>query len=331
LGYEDIDAATFTGWGVDYLKYDNCNVPSSWPADEFNDCHPDYNHPNGPNATCIDEGEAPAGYDWGTSSTAKRFNRMHEALEKQQRTILLSLSCWGQSGVWEWGNATAASWRMTDDIFSYWARVIHILNYNSFKLNSVNFWGHNDVDMLEVGNGNLTLTETRTHFALWAAMKSPLLIGTDLSTLSDDNLAILKNKWLLDFNQDPVIGEPATPYKWGTNPDWTYNDTFPAEFWSGQSSQHGILVLMINTDSTTQLKTANFSEIPGTIAGASYEVTDVWTSQQLGCFTGSWSADVESHDTAAVLLNLCATVSPVEQKAVETKAASVKTKSFATY
>jgi alpha-galactosidase len=25
LGHEQIDAQTFAGWGVDYLKYDNCN------------------------------------------------------------------------------------------------------------------------------------------------------------------------------------------------------------------------------------------------------------------------------------------------------------------
>lgn len=42
----------------------------------------------------------------------------------------------------------------------------------------VDFWGHPDPDMLEVGNGALTLEENRAHFALWAIMKSPLIIGT---------------------------------------------------------------------------------------------------------------------------------------------------------
>lgn len=32
--------------------------------------------------------------------------------------------------------------------------------------------------MLEVGNGDLTVQENRAHFALWAIMKSPLIIGT---------------------------------------------------------------------------------------------------------------------------------------------------------
>lgn len=59
-----------------------------------------------------------------------------------------------------------------------WVRIAEIANENTFLLDYVDFWGHPDPDMLEVGNGNLTLAENRAHFALWAAMKSPLLIGT---------------------------------------------------------------------------------------------------------------------------------------------------------
>lgn len=40
--------------------------------------------------------------------------------------------------------------------------------------------GFNDPDMLQIGNGGLRLCEERSHFALWAALKSPLLIGADL-------------------------------------------------------------------------------------------------------------------------------------------------------
>ncbi|OBT54139.1 hypothetical protein VE04_06758 [Pseudogymnoascus sp. 24MN13] len=29
IGYEDVDAATFAAWGIDYLKYDNCYVPNN--------------------------------------------------------------------------------------------------------------------------------------------------------------------------------------------------------------------------------------------------------------------------------------------------------------
>jgi len=59
-----------------------------------------------------------------------------------------------------------------------WGRITTIANLNAHHLDSVDFWGHNDPDMLEVGNGYLTLEENRAHFALWAIMKSPLIIGT---------------------------------------------------------------------------------------------------------------------------------------------------------
>ncbi|KAG6477750.1 hypothetical protein ZIOFF_061181 [Zingiber officinale] len=53
LGYEDHDAKTFANWGVDYLKYDNCNSPGTSPrgsmssrADE-NDRWASYSRPGG--------------------------------------------------------------------------------------------------------------------------------------------------------------------------------------------------------------------------------------------------------------------------------------------
>ena len=123
---------------------------------------------------------------------------------------------------------------------------------NSFLLDWTDFWGRNDPDMLEVwphsgiwisptdireqvGNG-LAIEQERTHFALWAMMKGPLLMGTDLTKLSKEQIALLQNKYLLAFNQDPVIGKPARPYKWGINPDYTFNGTVPAMYWSGSSS-----------------------------------------------------------------------------------------------
>lgn len=59
-----------------------------------------------------------------------------------------------------------------------WSRIAEIANENSFKMNYVGFWGYPDPDMLEVGNGDLTTAENRAHFALWAIMKAPLIIGT---------------------------------------------------------------------------------------------------------------------------------------------------------
>lgn len=228
---------------------------------------------------------------------------MRDALLAQNRTILYSLCEWGQADVEEWGNITGNSWRMSGDIRPTWTRVAQILNENGFQLNSVGFWGHNDADMLEVGNGNLTLAETRSHFAFWAAMKSPLIIGTALNLIVADHVAILKNRYLLDFSQDTLHGGPATPYKWGVNPNWTFNSTNPAEYWSGSSTK-GTLVLALNTHSSNQTREIRWDEVPQLNGkGCSgFLVEDIWSGDHLGCIKGGILRELEPHDTMGFLV-----------------------------
>jgi alpha-galactosidase len=304
IGHEMLDASTFASWGIDYFKYDNCYVPANW-SDPYIACVPDHWQTDGPfpNGICpVTNTTAPAGYDWGSSPTAHRYAIMRDALLAQNRTILYSLCEWGDAAVDTWGNSTANSWRMSGDIDPSWSRIAEILNENSFQLNSVNFWGHNDADMLEVGNGDLTLQETRSHFAFWAAMKSPLIIGTDLYVLPTDHVDILKNKYLLAFSQDEVFGGPATPYKWGVNPDWTFNYTNPAEYWSGPSTK-GMLVLALNTLNETAVREIKWKEVPGLEKGCdSFQVTDIWSGRDLGCVSGGIRKKVEAHDTIGFLV-----------------------------
>ncbi|KAJ5165648.1 Aldolase-type TIM barrel [Penicillium coprophilum] len=283
------------------LKYDNCGVPSDW-EDAYNDCVPDQG--NFPNGTCPDLAKpAPEGYDWKTSKTYQRYTAMRDALLNVDRTIFYSLCDWGYAGVNSWGNQTGNSWRMSLDITPDWARIAEIANENSFLMNYANFWGYPDPDMLEVGNGDLTIEENRAHFALWAIMKSPLIIGTELDSIKDDHLAILKNKYLLDFNQDPVIGTPAHPYKWGYNSDWTFDPVHPAEYWSGPSSTlEGTLVLMLNSEDATSTRTAKWSDIPELKSHDAYKVIDAWTGKDLGCVKSEYSASLKSHDAAVLVV-----------------------------
>ncbi|KAF2095339.1 putative alpha-galactosidase B [Rhizodiscina lignyota] len=315
LEHEEIDAETFADWGVDFLKYDNCNVPKEW-EDVCQYCLPDELQSDvkfQPNGTCnkntYPQPEfpplCPQSFDYTTSKTFERAKRMRDAIDSTNRTILLNLCFWGYADVQSWGSQVATSWRSSDDIQQNWPRVAALLNFNAFHLSNTDFNGHSDADMLEVGN-NLTIAEARSHFAFWAAMKSPLFIGTDLTKLSSSNVSILKNPYLVAFNQDPEYGKPATPYKWGFNPDWTFDQYHPAEYWAGPSS-NGTLVLILNPrNDTTVMKTADFSEIPGLDSKSPYGVTDVWTGEDRGCHKGSYTADVGVHDTMAILLqNRC--------------------------
>ncbi|CAK96935.1 glycoside hydrolase family 27 protein [Aspergillus niger CBS 101883] len=301
LGYEDIDAATFASWGVDYLKYDNCGVPSNW-TDQYNSCTDRWT--NMQNDTCIGlTNPAPPGYDWSKSLTAVRYGRMKDALQRQNHSILYALCPWGFAEVQTWATGVGASFRMSKDIKASWDYVLLILNENSFLMNYNDFGIHSDADMLEVGNNGLTFPEQRSHFALWALMKSPLIIGSKLSNLSADQLSLLTNPYLLAFNQDPVYGKSAAPFKWGTNPDWSYNASFPAEYWAGESQQ-GMFVALLNTASTAKNKTALFSEIPG-LQQHRYGIIDVWTGHYLGCFLHDYTTSVEPHDIAVLIFTNC--------------------------
>ncbi|KAL9114272.1 MAG: hypothetical protein Q9227_001694 [Pyrenula ochraceoflavens] len=309
--HESIDAATFADWGIDYLKYDNCNVPSN-VTDEYSFCIADPDDGEWPadsfsNGTCTQQPAspnpplAPAGYDWTTSNTYKRYAAMRDALGAQNRTILFSLCAWGHADVQDWSRTVGQSFRMSGDIQPTWERITAILNLATFLASDVEFSSHPDMDMLELGN-DITIAESRSHFALWAAMKSPLIIGTDLSALDNDSLDILKNPYLLSFNQDSALQDPVRAYKWGRNVDWTWDPTYPAEYYAGQTSKNETLVLMLNTDNATTSvnKTADFAEVPGLEANGTYNLTDVWTGQNLGCVTGDYTVAVAAHDTAAL-------------------------------
>lgn len=170
-------------------------------------------------------------------------------------------------------------------------------------MNYVDFYGHSDPDMLELGNGNLTIEENRSHFALWAIMKSPLLIGTNLAALDSAKVDILKNKYLLAFNQDDVFGAAAAPYKWGTNDMWTFNASFPAEYWSGRFKQ-GTLVAALNVADSAQTKEIWWKDVPELKEDAqkSYKVVDAWTDKELGCHKDGIGLNIGAHDTGVLII-----------------------------
>jgi len=151
------------------------------------------------------------------------------------------------------------------------------------------------MDMMEIGNGNLTLQEQRTHFAAWAFLKSPILLGTDLSKLTSDQLTIIKNKELLAFSQDNTVPGPAQPFQ---------TTTSPPEYYAGASSK-GTHIFVINTGSSTATKSFKFSTVPGLGTSGNFKLHDMWKGTDLsGTYTANamFSVSVAAHDTVAYLV-----------------------------
>ncbi|GJE99579.1 glycoside hydrolase family 27 protein [Phanerochaete sordida] len=271
---EERDAKTFQDWGFDYLKFDNCNIP-------YDDI--------------IREG------------TLGKYQRMSGAIadlakNSSRPPLLLSLCEWGWSQVWIWGKTVGQSWRTTGDVSANWDSVASIINFNSFITTATDFYGRNDLDMLEVGNEGLTYDEAKSHFTAWALMKSPLLIGTNLSAITPDILEILTNPEILAINQDPVEGTSISPFRWGINPDWTSNNTHPAQFWSGRS-QNGAVFMLLNTLDEPASMSFNLTESPWIRAGREYSVRDLWTHTDNGTAIRNFTAvNVPAHGVVALLL-----------------------------
>ncbi|MEU6285719.1 NPCBM/NEW2 domain-containing protein [Streptomyces sp. NPDC047028] len=166
LGHEYSDAQQFADWGVDYLKYDNCNNQ---------------------------------GVD-----AQKRYTTMRDALKATGRPIVYSICEWGSNKPWLWAKGVGDLWRTTGDISDSWGSMLSIMKQN-LPLAPYAGPGHwNDPDMLEVGNGGMTDTEYRTHFSMWSVMAAPLLIGTDLRQADDATYQILENKDVIAVDQDKL-------------------------------------------------------------------------------------------------------------------------------
>jgi alpha-galactosidase len=170
LGHERQDANIFAAWGVDYLKYDNCNN-------------------QGVNAQ-------------------QRYTAMRDALAATGRPILFSLCNWGQENVWTWGASVGNSWRTTGDIQSNYASMLSIFRSNVGLARYAGPGGWNDPDMLEVGNG-MSATEDRAHFSLWAQMAAPLIAGTNIPRATATTLSVLTNSRVIAVDQDP-LGKQGT-------------------------------------------------------------------------------------------------------------------------
>lgn len=134
--------------------------------------------------------------------------------------------------------------------------------------------------MLEVGNGGMTNDEYIAHFSLWALAKSPLLIGCDITQMSNDTFQILTNQEVIAINQDPlgIQGKKIS-------------STNNLEVWGGRIVS-GAAIVLFNRSSKAGSITANFSDLG---LDGSVGVRDLWKHKNIGSFDTSFSSVVAPH------------------------------------
>lgn len=250
---QDIDLA-FQTWGFDYIKVDYCGAARHLHLDE-----------------------------------ETQYTKIREALDATGRDDIIYNVCrWQFPGAWvcSIGN----SWRIADDISANWSAIIRILDLNTY-LSGFSSRGHyNDMDMLEVGNGNLTAEENKSHFALWCILSSPLVLGNDLTRMSSETLNLLKNTEAIAINQDTS----------GFQARLISDDGNGGQVWGKRlnnftSSERA--VVLFNRSSGNRTIRVQWKDLDLTGAAT---VRDLLNKKDLGSFTAEFSSTVPSHGAVFV-------------------------------
>ena len=188
------DARLFASWGVDYLKLDGCNI-------------------------YVARGQSQV------AAYRQAYKAESRALRRVRRPIVFleSAPAYFQGtpdwyDVLHWAGKYGQLWRDGSDIQTYNPsdpardRFHSVLWNYAYNLPLGRFqkpgnW--NNADFIIGGDPGMTLAETRSQFALWSMMSSPLILSSNLSKLSPAAIAVLGNKAVISVDQDP-LGRMAT-------------------------------------------------------------------------------------------------------------------------
>ena len=262
---EELDAQTFAGWGVDFLKYDWCHAEDTRANAEY------------------------------------RYSRMSAALKATGREIVFSICEWGHHRPWLWGARVGGQlWRTTGDIGDSWNNVIAKWSGVLYGIDSIGFEqqrglepyagpGHwNDTDMLVVGlrgrsreitGAGCTDTEYRTHFSLWCMLAAPLMLGCDVRSMDSGTHEIVTNPEAIAIDQDPLGQQGYRASRNGM-----------AEIWKKPLAGGQLAVGLFNRGDNIRPIPAPWSDLE--ISGK-YQVRDLWAHTDMGVFDSLFTAEIE--------------------------------------
>ncbi len=279
LGHEYQDAYMYAHWGVDYLKYDWCNAANINPKGAY--------------------------------------RLISKALRAAGRPILLSMCEWGSNQPWEWAAEIGHSWRTTGDI---WAGFEDIQHYDE---NGKPTWRHlgvltildinaelrqyagpdhwNDPDMLEVGNG-MSVAEDRAHFSLWCMMAAPLILGNDLTNMTQETYDIITNRDVIAIDQD-ALGIQGLRLRREGDIEYWFKPLVDGS-WAFCAFNRGIADQAITIDWKDFCFTDDLSGRSTAFDKTTYTATNLWDKSQKPFSTrGKVKATLPSHDVIVYRLD----------------------------
>ena len=267
IGREVQDANTFASWGVDYLKYDNCEANGATMRKDYK---------------AMRDALANCGRDIVYSICAWEFQPWMPEVGNLWRTTTDILNHWKKEGSdWSWG-------------------ILDIIDLNEPLAHYAQPGAWNDPDMLQVGNfgGDRSPNENeyRSHMSLWCIMAAPIIMGNDIRNMNQVTKDILLNKEVIAVNQDSA-GIQGTRIKADNG----------LEVWCkplGSPEGQKKAVALFNRTGNNQEITVHFSDIglSGTVT-----VRDLWAKEDKGEFTDYFTMSIPSHGTGMLKISTEAT------------------------
>jgi hypothetical protein len=275
-GHYDQDFLQFARWGFDYVKVDWC----------------------GGNGENLDP--------------AMQYAAIAHAIERAKQitghSLFFSICNWGNNSPWTWapgiGGVAGDIWRTSGDIVGPIVANSPSSNHKaSFPAVLSNFdhgihpeaqhtGFYNDPDMMVIGMPGMLETQSRVHMSLWAISGAPLIVGADLTRLSETTNAILTNPEVIAIDQDSL----------GLQAIMVAQSRPSLQVWTkplAHAGEHAVVLL--NRTAASAAITVNWNEI-GLMPFSYATVRDLWAHKDLGSYRSNYTATVPAGD--AVMLKI---------------------------
>ena len=233
----------YASWGVDYIKMDDMNQ------------------------------EGKKGY-FGDEAEA-----MHKAILQCGRPIVLSLSPFMSYDNKDHIKSVSNLWRISKDFWDDWESLKHQFELADQWNNEREPGSWPDADMLQLGRisrrgpsgpereSNFTRDEQMTHMFFWCIMKSPLMMGGDMTLNTHFVDSLLTNSEILGADQN------------GINPRRVSSENGRTVWSSDIPGSEDIYVALFNMNDEREVVSVTFDQL-GLISEG--KVRDLWSHKEFG-------------------------------------------------
>ena len=207
------------------------------------------------------------GGEWMGLDEEVQYTHIANLARSIKPSVIFNICRWQFPGIW--ATQVADSWRISGDIDNKFSSILAIIDLNADLWKYASYGHYNDMDMLQVGRG-MSYEEDKAHFTMWAMMHSPLLLGNDLTKLSDETLEIITNKDIIALNQSNYVYQARRMVDYGELEVWAKPliDSMSGE----------VAVALLNRSNEVQSIKFALDQV-GLDASANYTMTDLWSKE----------------------------------------------------